>query len=191
MKKTLLFKKGKDWWNCADVSNSHEYNNDWNKYALGYKHGAEILVQTILNKAANPDILIYPIIFLYRQYFELRLKEIFQEGNLYLCKQIAVPIDHDLINIWNSVKAILLEVWPNTPIEIIDEINSVISQLDKFDRKGMAFRYPTDTKGNRSLTINDINIRIFKEEVEKSVIALENASRHLSAVIDFKDVVLE
>lgn len=49
---------------------------DWDTYAMGYKRAGDILVQYVADNDWDQDFLVYPITFLYRQYLELRLKEL-------------------------------------------------------------------------------------------------------------------
>jgi hypothetical protein len=45
-------------------------------YSEGYRRGARILVQYVVDHAMDQDFLVYPIIFLYRHHVELVLKDI-------------------------------------------------------------------------------------------------------------------
>lgn len=50
-------------------------------YALGYREAAELLGQRCLNSRAEADSLVYPLVFLWRHYVELRLKELLRGLN--------------------------------------------------------------------------------------------------------------
>ena len=54
-------------------------------YVIGYKHAADNLVAQIVNGDPYQDALVFPICFLYRQYIELRLKEIIKSGDNWGC----------------------------------------------------------------------------------------------------------
>src|SRR4030042_2814002 len=72
-----LFTTAEDWWNNACLNFIH---NGWSIYAIGYKDAADILVSHIEEKRRYQDTLVYPIVFLYRQYLELALKDIIRKG---------------------------------------------------------------------------------------------------------------
>lgn len=48
---------------------------NWGMYTIGYKEAGDLLLQYALN-VGRQNVLVYPIIFLYRHYIELQLKEI-------------------------------------------------------------------------------------------------------------------
>ena len=74
----LFTSEGSDWWNKACLTH---FSDGWWIYATGYKLGADLLVQYVTETHKNQDRLIYPIVFLYRQYLELRLKELIKNGS--------------------------------------------------------------------------------------------------------------
>ena len=56
-------------------------------------------------------MLIYPIVFLYRQYLELRLKEIINEERKLLKKsEYGYPEHHKLDKLWPTAKGIVRQV---------------------------------------------------------------------------------
>ena len=79
-----IFRPGKDWWNNARINHGGLISNKWEVYAMGYKIATETLVDKVLSEQTNQDHLIYPIVFLYRHYIELRLKEIIDTGVSFL-----------------------------------------------------------------------------------------------------------
>jgi hypothetical protein len=66
-----LFKSDADWINNACLNFKED---QLNLYAIGYKRAAELLLEHVKNSGRDQDTLVYPIIFLYRHYLELRLK---------------------------------------------------------------------------------------------------------------------
>jgi hypothetical protein len=60
----------------------------WDLYSIGYKMAADVLIE---NSGRYPDFLIYPIVFLYRQYIELRLKQIIIQGNSIIDNSKVIP----------------------------------------------------------------------------------------------------
>lgn len=113
----------------------------------GYKIGADIMVKETIDTRNMRDILIFPIIFNYRQFIELSLKyQLAVYGP-------AVGVDpnwntHELIGLWNSFIR-MMELYgiedPNETDPIVEEI---ITEFAKIDPYSFSYRYPVDKKGN-------------------------------------------
>src|SRR5258708_28614683 len=63
-----------DWMNNAWLNVMG--NGDPYAYKAGYRRGAEILIGYVCEHGREQDVLVYPIIFLYRHHVELMLKRI-------------------------------------------------------------------------------------------------------------------
>ena len=59
-------------------------NDTLELYVIGYKEAADKLVENIMDTPRYQDTLVFPICFLYRQYIELRLKELIKSGRCLL-----------------------------------------------------------------------------------------------------------
>src|SRR3989338_10138071 len=68
-----LFTTQEDWWNNACLNWCHD---GWSLYASGYKDAADFLVQRTEETKVGQDSLVYPVLFLYRQYLELEIKDL-------------------------------------------------------------------------------------------------------------------
>lgn len=66
-----LFVKGEDWHNNAMLGWTPFR---WDIYAAGYKDAADVLITALAAQKAPIDSVIYPLVFLYRQGLELKLK---------------------------------------------------------------------------------------------------------------------
>lgn len=190
MKNTIhlpLFMPDDDWHNNAKLHFSHGFG----LFAEGYKKAADILVANIIeNNGQDVDYLIYPIAFSYRHYLELRFKEIIIEGNLLLGESNAVPIDHKLDKLWDKAKQIIDMVWQHEPraVKEFRDVDHIVSELCKIDRKSYSFRYPIDTVNRKTLTgLSLINVRHLSEEVEKSYAFLYNVTSFLEESNDDHD----
>ena len=115
---------------------------------LGYKEGADLMVDGALNDDnSSIDSLAYPIIFCYRHYIELSLKQLI---NLY-GKDVSdqkIWNTHSLSRLWKMVKNVINEYG----IEGIDDSTSVVSNIidnfENLDRGSFSFRYPVHKNGN-------------------------------------------
>jgi hypothetical protein len=169
-----LFAEDDDWWNNACVGWSRD---EWTAYGEGYKRAAEILVQHVVDTQRDQDFLIFPIGFLYRQYLEVRLKHLLRDGFLLLDVREAFPTHHRLNELWKGCRRVLEQVWPDGPRDDLDAVEEVIEQFKQKDPGSTAFRYPVDTKGNRSLpTTERINLRNLAEVMERTAALLDACS---------------
>ncbi len=180
-----LFKSDSDWWNNACLN---YMGIDWNAYAIGYKLAADLLVDYVDSKKQNQDILVFPIVFLYRQYLELRLKELILSGSTLLDNNKTPKITfHNIESLWKSCRTILEKVFPEDPKEDFTEIERVIAEFSITDPRSTGFRYPTDKEGKISLPgLTHINLRNLSELINQATSILEGASTGISVYLDMK-----
>ncbi len=142
---------------------------DWSTYAEGFKALADMGVDRALQ--GDPiDRTVYPIIFCYRQYLELRLKELIVIAGKLLDQNVTRPNNHNLVQLWTMVRPLLEKVWKDTDLKReLDWIARVVTAFAEVDPLSDAFRYPVDKTGNASLsdmeTINVKHLRIVIDEV--------------------------
>jgi hypothetical protein len=121
--------------------------------AAGYREGAEALVKHVLELGYHEDFLVFPIMFLYRQYVELRLKEIAVLGAR-LVEVNPPPATimgaHALEPLWRFCRGVL-ETADSGPTDDLDNAERTLEKLTWADPGSFAFRYATDKKGARSL----------------------------------------
>ena len=158
--------------------------------ALGYKEAAEELANRLIKDNFHIDALIFPICFLYRQYVELRLKEIIRSGRQLIDESGEFPKHHKIEHLWETAKVIIVNAIDSDLSEVIPDIGlieHVVSEFVKYDPESFSFRYPTDKKGNNLLEgIKYINIRNLAEYMKKFSDAMDNASFVISVYIDHK-----
>lgn len=185
----MLFRESEDYTNNADVISGLQYDNMWDKYAISYRLAAETIVSRIAHDNSNIDYLVYPLIYLYRHYFELRIKEILFTSQDYLETKIDIPLNHNLLITWEKCKLKIKEIRPEVTNSQLQEIETILKDFNKYDQTSMSFRYPIDKKSEPTLnSLNYINIKIFLETINTSIKFLENITKLISAKIDFKDI---
>ena len=115
---------------------------NWTLYIEGYKNAADHLVDCAV-KTYPAGMAVYPIVFLYRQYIELQLKDMLQMLYKYHTLPCKIPITHDLIQIWCKVRHFMERIdksfWG---IEYYDHIEVRIREFDLIDKRSFSFRYP-------------------------------------------------
>ena len=172
-----LIKADNDWWLNACVD---WWNKDFGIYADGYKKAADLLVDCIIASASrtrNPiDYLIFPIVFLYRQYIELKLKEIIRFGIKLHDFEYGLPTHHKLDQLWTLARGILNK--ESASQADLTVVGSCIAELVAVDPLSQAFRYPVDKQGKDSVVQEQvmINVRHLKEIMAKMASFLDAGS---------------
>lgn len=184
----MILKKTDDINNNADVTNGGMYSDMWDKYALSYKIGAETIAQKIKTDNSDIDYLVYPLIFLYRHYFELRIKGILKLNKDLNTNEIKVPSNHQLTDIWQRCVERIRLIRPDTDLTLLKKVENTLIGFDNHDAKSFAFRYPEDKNGKPSLkSLEYVDVRLFLTSIDDSVSFLEEFKSLWSATIDFKD----
>ena len=109
--------------------NAHFY-----RYIAGYKDAADTLIQQSLEKKDNYtlDTFVFPACFLYRQYLELALKDIYLSNVKDSERGKIKTIDecqHDLCKIWSKVKPLILADFPNDDKDVLEAVENYIKQF--------------------------------------------------------------
>jgi hypothetical protein len=179
-----LFSAEADWWHNACLD---PFYADWYAYTDGYRRAAGIIVNHAKLHRGDLDALIYPIIYLYRQYIELRLKNIILNGSQLIDEPCDFPKHHILIELWIQARKILEKVYRGDPKEDLNEAEKFIKQFSERDYKGDASRYPVDKQGNKSFpNLTHINIRKFSDKAEKIADLLDGASIGIDEYLAWK-----
>lgn len=180
-----LFTASSDWQNNACLN---QFNTDWHPYIQGYHRAADVLVKNIVEEDRfNVDYLVYPIIFLYRQYLELQLKAIILDGNQLFDRVCEPPITHhDILSLWTQCRRIFKEACAECPE--LGAVENCIKEFCMLDKSSMAFRYPVDKKENPSLpnVPNLINVRHLADTMAKIINLLDCAHTEIQVRLDAK-----
>lgn len=111
-------------------------------YAEGYRRAADIVADYVVEKGAEQDYLIFPIVFMYRQYLELTLKNITRQARLLFGLDADLPFGHDLLALWGPCKELLRRLTPKVEEEDLTAVEYVLDQINGIDPTSEAFRYP-------------------------------------------------
>lgn len=154
-------------------------------YTIGYREAADILLKHVLDDPRCQDLLILPMLFLYRHFVEIRLKYIITMGRKRIDVTAGIPIGHNLTELWDDARAVITDLYPNEDAEVLDSVGHCINQLANVDPDSTAFRYPTNTKGNPSLPqLTRIDVPNFAEKMTGLANLLDGASDALKEILD-------
>jgi len=157
-----LFADTIDYWMSASIG---WYYDPTEIYIMGYKEAGDCLVNSVAEQKGTPDSLLFPIVFLYRHYIEIRLKSLLQDGSQLLDLEYNPKAEHRLSKLWSEVRKIITTLWPSGDKNELRSIDLLIHQFEQVDPHSTAFRYPKDLEGNNSLKIETprVNLRNLKE----------------------------
>lgn len=147
---------------------NEEVGSGWDLYSIAYKDGADRLVEQFADWPDGEFYAACPIMFLYRHYLELKLKELVirldhwhgvaDDFTRSRPRRTPVPFSvpgHKLRESWEMVRSLLEQMSDeflscgvlDEFVTGYDEIEARVSDFDRLDRSSMMFRYPTDRKG--------------------------------------------
>ena len=182
----ILFTDAEDWQYNACLN---KFGEDWYAYTEGYRRAADTLVEHITQRCRyDVDFLVYPIVFLYRQHLELRLKTLIIDGNRLYDNPPGFPKTHKIDILWKECRKILEKVWPKGPKEEIDAVEICIVEFSKIDPKSEAFRYPVDRDETPILPseLKRINVRHLADSMAKVANFLDGAHCGITEHLDIK-----
>ena len=156
---------------------------NWYFYAQGYKRAADILVDTTHGEPWD-DSLILPIVFLYRHFVELKLKDIILALDHLGGTTMEKLGTHDLIPLWNYLKdhlnCIRHEIVDK---EIIPALDKLIAELSNLDPDSFHFRYAHDKKFLNAMPLpRSLNMKHFQGTMK----IIDNGLRYLEAGIEME-----
>jgi len=169
---------GADWHNRALLGYSREV--PWWAYAAGYKEAADRLVVGIDAGQHGQDMLVFPILFLYRHYLELSIKTQIRECQVLQgierpvkpkseAQRILAAQGHDLAGLWAYLQQLVPGVYPDLPVSVVNEIDRVVSAFARLDPRGDEARYPLTRFDERTLRdLREINLRHLAEDIERA-----------------------
>lgn len=167
-------------------------------YVSGYRRGAQVLAEVSVGKTYETNVLVYPILYLYRHAFELHLKRIIPVVAK-LVDQPLTPTDlksvvsgtHRLDRLWALFEPRLEQMRNNMQCEISDDqlkgIRSYIRQFNEVDEGAECFRFASSRDGQPHLkTLNHINIIRTTQLLERLGCWLENFDETIHEQYDNK-----
>jgi hypothetical protein len=177
-----LFCSAKDGWNSACLNWQAD---NFEPMCAGYLLSAELLIDHVVATHRDQDLLVYPIIFQYRHYIELRLKQLVALGRGLTGDRGKEAWGHSLLELWKMVRPLLEKIEAHGPKEDLEAVEEIVNQFDQVDRTGESFRYAQDTKGKNPLAgITHINLRNLRDVMKGITAFFEGATMQLSVFLE-------
>ena len=178
-----LFEPGDDWRLNACLN----YGADsWFAYADGYRRAAELVTDYVRGRHTDQDILIFPVLFLWRHHLEVKLKAIARKAARLLGEDWAPTADHDLSQLF-APACLLLErcfdqFGQKLPRADLARVRTALARFKTIDARAMTFRYPEDLLNTKHLEgVTHINFDVVANHMTQLSDVLENMESALYA----------
>jgi hypothetical protein len=152
-------------------------------YSQGYLTAANLIYASIEESAVYQNTLVYPMIFNYRQFLELRLKELSFIGNRYLGLDKDFKEVHFLKELWNEYKNnILSELEPDLDTALLYNVERLIDEFEAEDPNSMNYRFP------HKKLVKGASPSTRKESLSRQTLDLKNFKATIDKLIHFLDI---
>lgn len=111
-------------------------------YSEGYKNAGDALFNYCIANPFYNNTIVYPLVFTYRQFIELRLKELIMMGNKLNDIDKDFPDEHNILRLWKMFRNEIYSKIAQEDRAIFDNSEKVIEQFTTEDSQSMNFRYP-------------------------------------------------
>lgn len=184
-----LIEKDGLWHELAAIS-----PQQWRTRALmpqGYREAADLLTE-IATSGRNNDMLVFPIIFLYRHAIELHLKAIIHNGQALYDEATGsrMPLErvHNLAGLWRNVRAMMVAIEPDCEENDLNlpKVEALILELHELDERGTAYRYPEGPK-----VAGQVNLANMAEMLSAALDYLDGIAGGLEAMTEMRGDLLE
>ncbi|WP_026473153.1 hypothetical protein [Alkaliflexus imshenetskii] len=142
-------------------------------YSEAYRLAAEKLFEQLDGSAYISNHLVYPIVFLSRQYIELSLKELINGLNYVRIEKYTFPCDHKLKSLWDKYVSLSSNInkYQKPEETVLKNMERLISEFEEIDTFSMNFRFPTDKSEERKPSLKRTNIDLENFRITMSKIS--------------------
>lgn len=164
------------------------FRSKYYEYEIAYKKAAEAVIEkAIENRSLFLCVSTYPIMFLYRQFLELYIKDILFQYDGEFNGKIEPYNKHDIYKLWKRLLQIVKEnivffpqqVEDTDFMDILCATDGYMEEIAIYDQNSMAFRYPDDKTHTQPFFPNEIpvdliNIKERLNELADMLFLIEN-----------------
>jgi hypothetical protein len=159
-------------------------------YAVGFRAGADALIERLEATGNGQDVLVYPLVYCLRHAVEINLKLVVWAARRLLEDSVTgFPDNHDIAALWHTAKPLLGRVWPKEP-DTMRRVEGVVMSLARLDPSGESFRYALSRRknGSRDLTLDpdlrNLDLGALHKDVSEVLDLLDGAQSGLEQYIE-------
>ncbi len=165
------------------------HESQWELYIAGYKAAGDRLIGTLRKyRVPTANGMVYPILYLYRHYFELRLKEIIESGNMVRSKTKRVECErfgHNLDRAWQECQKIFEETGLQVgPAQLMEAGEFIIWLSDTSEDLRYPIRKPSKNPRRNVWDRRDINLAKLRKYMQRVSSLLEKGSKWVQLTRD-------
>lgn len=162
------------------------HDEPWYGIAEGFKRVADLAVAHIAETGHDQDFLVYPVLFCYRHYLEVMLKQLLRDARrLYDVEDHSIPGTHSLIALWDKLEPLML-THTGDPATYAN-VRASLAQFDHLDPRSDSYRYPVDKKGDPHLKgVRKVDLGQVSAVVQRLAGFLDGASTAVQVDLDAK-----
>jgi len=146
------------------ISFTRNPQGDFGIFAKGYTQAASLLAEHLLGKQSFSDYEAYPVVFLYRQAFELYLKGFYYKARLISSFKDSESLGcqfiytHKLKPLAETFQKICKVMFPSEHLllQLANKVCKYAIEFEQIDSDSFGYRYPIDKKGNPSTNHHQI-----------------------------------
>lgn len=143
----------------------------------GYKRAGDTLIQGLIEHGRD-DALVYPIVFCYRHYVELRLKELIDLLDKLDEADKSYRNNHNLDELWSIILSRVNRNDYRDEQEAFDAVGQCVAELHEVDARGTGFRY------RQQLQVSQINLLNLYSVMDGVATFLDSLSDFLTNTIE-------
>lgn len=152
MRKENVWLNGEGWWGvnafawAPEMDSTVRYPEPWGRYAYSFKEAADRLTESILQgKPGAIDLLLMPILHLYRHWIELSIKCSIRDLKQHLGEHAKIKSGHSLTPWFEMIE--LAKKLSGIAESAHNEASKFVEEIMELDPTGQTFRYPESLEG--------------------------------------------
>lgn len=186
----LVTRGDPDWHNSVMLH--PRWSEPWSVYTDGYREAADIIVARINEGHRQQDSLVYPVMFLYRQYLELAIKNLIRKSWKLLGRDSTDDLGlHDIKKYWGMCRALLEEISPGESTAELGHVERLVDEFCQHDPNSFAFRYPESKPDGKTgvsqptlQNLDQINLRNVHDVIANVAGLLSGADMQIDSYLD-------
>lgn len=163
------------------------YRLRFREYSWGYFSAGERLLSSIYENRMSIDLMVYPVIYIYRHAIELALKHLARGLPALWDDEFDIKLSHKLKDNWLVVRPYLLKSQNFGGADLLAKVDVILDDFVKIDPSGEVFRFPESREGDLFLhDIAHINLLVFGQAMQSLQEIFEFWFDTLDQLWDFK-----